>query len=327
MSPRMLAFHHLLKSSILLGFAVYIVYLVRTDNIFLYIAPRMVDYVKWSALGLYAVAVYQLYLAVRTFLAPRASAASCGCDDHDHTPSRSFFKNAVVYGLFLFPLLLGFLLPDATMGTSLAAKKGMNLSSASSVKKDSGAAGDNAAASDPGAKPDASDGEASAPSTPETVPPAPAEGEASLDELFPSDKFTWAYANYAKELYQSDVIQVKEELFMETLTTVDLYLDRFVGKKLELTGFVYRQENMKDNQFVLGRFSLQCCSADAAPFGVLVEYDRARNFATDSWVTVTGTIGKTKFDDMEIMVLKPEKVAKAEPAKTPYVYPNYDFGT
>jgi putative membrane protein len=312
-SPRVLGLHHALKSAILLGFAMYIAYLVKTDKILLYIAPRMVDYVKWSAIALYAVAVYQIYQTIRTFRG--RTAADCDCE-HDHTPSRSVLKNTVIYGLFFLPLLLGFVLPDSTMGTSLAAKKGMNLSSAGSVKKDSaagtGQAGSGGAASGGGS---AAAGNGSA-----------ANGALSDSEMFPADKFTQHYAKYAKELYQSDVIAVKEDMYMETLTTVDLYLDRFVGKKLQMTGFVYRQDEMKDNQFVVGRFSIQCCSADAAPFGVLAEYDRAKTFPNDSWVTVTGTIEKGRFNDMDIMVLKLEKVAKAEPAKTPYVYPNYEFG-
>ncbi|TVY09443.1 TIGR03943 family putative permease subunit [Paenibacillus cremeus] len=310
-NSRVLGLHHAIKSVILLGFAVYIAYLVKTDNILLYIAPRMVVYVKWSAIALYAVAVYQVY---QTILAFRGSdAAACDCD-HDHTPSPSVLKNTVIYGLFFLPLVLGIVLPDTSMGSSLAAKKGMNLNSASAVKKDSSAA------------PAGSVNGNTAP----TAPQQPADGKAASaadSELFPADKFTQHYAKYAKQLYQSNLITVREELYMETLTTVDLYLDRFVGKKLELTGFVYRQDEMKDNQFVVGRFSIQCCSADAAPFGVLVEYDRAKTLASDSWVTVTGTIQKTKYNDMDIMVLKVDKVAKAEPAKTPYVYPNYEFGT
>ncbi|MCP1307408.1 TIGR03943 family putative permease subunit [Paenibacillus tyrfis] len=324
MNSRVLGLHHALKTVILLGFAVYIAYLVKTDGILLYIAPRMVDYVKWSAVALYAVAAYQLYLTLRTWRG--RAAAVCDCD-HDHTPSRSLFKNVVVYGLFFFPLLLGFLLPDSTMGSSLAAKKGMNLSSASSVKKDSetaaGSGTETGTGSAPAGTPAGTDATPAAPSaqTPGTQAAAPADGE-----LFPADKFTQQYAKYAKQLYKSDLITVKEDLFIETLTSVDLYLDRFVGKKLQLTGFVYRQEEMKSNQFVVARFSIQCCSADAAPFGVLVEYDRANTLADDSWVTVTGTIQKTKLNDADIMVLKVEKVAKAEPAKAPYVYPNFDFG-
>lgn len=320
MSPRIYSLHHFIKASILFGFAMYIVYLVKTDNIFYYIAPRMVDYVKWSAVAFYAIAVYQVYQAFRAFF---GSAAACDCD-HDHTPSPSLLKNTVIYGLFAFPLLLGFLLPDTSMGSSLAAKKGMNLSSSSNVKKDAAPAAP-APSSDPAANKVPS---ATAPTG--TGSGAGASGAASstanLDALFPSDKFTEHYAKYAKELYKGGVIPVKEDMYIETLTTVDLYLDQFVGKKLELTGFVYRQEEMKDNQFVVGRFSIQCCSADAAPFGVLVEYDRAKNFADDSWVTVTGTIQKTKFNDMDIMLLKVEKAAKAEPAKTQYVYPNIEFG-
>ncbi|NHN33592.1 TIGR03943 family putative permease subunit [Paenibacillus agricola] len=346
MNTKLLSLHHLIKATILFGFAMYIVYLVKTDNILYYIAPRMVDYVKWSAVGFYAIAVYQVYQTIRTFW---GSKAACDCD-HDHTPSRSVLKNALIYGLFCFPLLLGFALPDTTMGSSLAAKKGMNLSSANSVKKEtsSNATALSESLSAPGAT-------ATAPSTPGigslTPVPSPSGNSAGAgnaagttagssagagssaksstdpDEMFPSDKFTQHYAAYAKQLYQDGgVIPVKEELFLETLTTVDLYLDKFVGKKMQLTGFVYREDDMKNTQFVVGRFTIQCCSADASPYGVLVDYDRAEQFADDSWVTVTGTIQQTKFNDMDIMLLKVEKITKAEPAKAQYVYPNFDFG-
>lgn len=298
MSPRLLSFHHLIKALILFGFAIYIAQLVRTESILLYIAPRMVDYVKWSAIGLYAIAAYQLYQAIRTFFSK--AEVSCDCE-HDHTPSRSVLKNTVVYGIFIFPLLLAFLLPDTTMGSSLASKKGMNLSSAGTVKKEASTGAETAGAA--------------------------AQSTAGDAELFPADKFTQHFASHAKELYKNDLIQIREELYIESLTTVDLYLDRFLGKKLELTGFVYRSEEMKSNQFVVGRFAMQCCSADASPFGVLVEYDRAQMYADDAWVTVTGKIEKTKFGDIDVMVLKVEKVVKAEPAKNQYVYPNLEFGT
>ncbi|WP_079912668.1 TIGR03943 family protein [Paenibacillus sp. 32352] len=319
MSPRLLSLHHLIKSAILFGFAMYIVYLVKTDNILYYIAPRMIDYVKWSALGLYAIAIYQVYLGISSLW--RRNAAECDCG-HDHTPSSSFLKNTAIYGLFAVPLLFGFLLPDTSMGSSLAAKKGMNLSSSSSVKKDAVSS-----APVPPASPSGSgSSEAASPAAPAS-PKSEAAASTNMDDLFPSDKFTAQYAKFAKQIYKSDLIRVKEELYLETLTTVDLYMDRFIGKKMELTGFVYRQEEMKSNQFVVGRFSVSCCSADAAPFGVLVEYDRAASFADDSWVTVTGTIQKTKYNDMDIMLLKVEKIAKAEPSKSQYVYPNFEFGT
>jgi putative membrane protein len=357
MHNRLLSLHHFIKAAILFGFAMYIVYLVKTDNILYYIAPRMVDYVKGSAVGFYAIAVYQVFQTIRTFW---GSKAACDCD-HDHTPSKSLLKNTLIYGLFCFPLLLGFILPDTIMGSSLAAKKGMNLSSANFVKRDSASSvvtppemppvpitgattmaptapgkASNTPASGNSPAPAASASSSAMPAAPSssgnTAENAAVRGAAAvkpstnLDEMFPSDKFTQHYASYAKELYQGGVIPVKEDLFMETLTTVDLYLDKFVGKKMQLTGFVYREDDMKKTQFVVGRFTIQCCSADASPYGVLVDYDHAEQFADDSWVTVTGTIQQTKFNDMDIMLLKVEKITKAEPAKAQYVYPNFDFG-
>jgi putative membrane protein len=325
MKPSTLSLHHFIKAVILFGFAMYIVYLVKTDGILYYIAPRMVDYIKWSSVAFYAMAVYQVYVGVNTLWKKQAE---CDCD-HDHTPSTSVAKNIFIYGLFVFPLLLGFLLPDSTMGTSLASKKGMNLSSSSTVKKGSSAAATPAVPTlTPTPSPSATASkDVPAPSAASaTNKPAAADTDAKLDEMFKADKFTEVYAKYGKKLYQSNLISVKEDSYIETLTTVDLYLDNFIGKKIELDGFVYRQDNMKENQFVVGRFAIQCCSADASPFGVMAEYDRAKVLATDSWIHATGTIQKVTFNDTEIMALKLEKFEKIEEPKTKYVYPNYEFG-
>jgi putative membrane protein len=305
MSAKTLSLHHAIKAAIVLGFAMLIVYLVKTDNLTLFIAPRMAGYVKWSAVALYAVGIYELYLAVSTWWG-RVSACDC-----DHPPSASLFKNTTVYGLFVLPLLLGFLLPSTTLGSSMAAKKGMNLSAAASIRKDT--------------QPAAT--AAPAPDAPGASAPAAAADDPKLNELFKADKFTQAYADFGKKLYAMPTIDVQESLYLETLNTIDLYIDNFVGRRMNLSGFVYRQDGMKDNQFVVGRFAVQCCSADAAPFGVLVEYDRAKMWANDTWVRVSGTLQKTTYEGQDIMMLKVDQVTKLEtPKDKQYVYPNPDFG-
>lgn len=328
--------HPTVKALLLFGFAAYIAYLVKTDRILYYISPRMVLYVKLSALGLYAVGAHQLYTALSAYWKRRAS---CDCG-HDHNPG-SPWKSAVVYGMFAFPLLLGFLMPDTTMGSSLAAKKGMNLNSAATIKtappppsaaQPGSGSPEAVAAGEPSkiepAAPNITSGPE--PSTTETSSKAGSKStltDAQLEKLFPFDMFTEAFAKHARKLYPSSLITVPEELFIETLTTLDLYADQFTGKKVKLSGFVYRDETMNERQFVIGRFSIQCCSADAAPFGVLVESDKANLYAADQWVELTGTIAKTKFGGSELMVIKATQLSKIEAPKEQYVYPNYDFGS
>lgn len=308
MSVKTLAFHHAMKAAIVLGFAMLIVYLVKTDNLVLYIAPRMSAYVKWSAVGLYAVGIYELWLTMSTLW---GRTSSCDCD---HPPSRSVLKNTVVYGLFVVPLLFGFLLPNTTLGTAMAAKKGMNLNSSATIRKD------------PQSQP-ADQTAAKPPASGSAVANGADVSDAKLNEMFKADKFTEAYSDFGKKLYRQPVLDVQDAWYIETLNTIDLYLDNFVGKRMELSGFVYRQDGMKDNQFVVGRFAISCCSADASPFGVLVEYDRAKSWANDTWVKASGTLQKTTYEGQEIMVLKVDSVTKLEtPKDKQYVYPNPDFG-
>ena len=308
-SDRKLALHACIRAAITLGFAVYIAYLVKNGSMNLYIAPRMELIVKLSSIALYAIGMYQLYAAYKhTF----SRQPACDCN---HTPSGSSFKYVLIYGLMAFPLLLGALLPDATMGSALAAKKGMNLSASSSARV-------GAPAQLPG---DAPDGQQAAPASATTPAETQDVSDAQLDAMFQADAYTESFAELAKTLYRQDTIVVTEELFMEILTAIDLYLDQFIGKKIELSGFVYREPDMTGNQLVVARFAMDCCSADALPYGVLVEYARAASYEDDTWLRVHGVIDKTMYNDNEIMVFKPRQLEVIPEPSSPYVYPNYEF--
>jgi uncharacterized repeat protein (TIGR03943 family) len=337
---RSLTFHYFLRAAILSGFAMYIVYLVKTDNIVYYIAPRMVIYVKLAAVGFYIIAIYQIYIAIGSFW---KSSASCDCE---HPPSRSILRNMIVYSMFIIPLIMGFMLPDTAMGSALAAKRGVNLNSSRALVNNAAAqtvsvpiqsskpgsvpaASANPTVSATTVTPSANTDAAQKPNLTSTSSTEPNTNSTPSDEqlkaMFKADKYDEPFAKLGMKLYKNDLIQVKLEGFIEILSAIDLFQTNFVGKKMEISGFVYHEDNMKPNQFVVARFSVSCCSADASPFGVMVESSKANLFAKDSWVKVTGVIGKTTYDGNDIMKLDAEKIEKIPKAKDPYVYPNYDY--
>ncbi len=344
-NQRKLGVHHLIRAGISLGFAIFIAYLVKADYMTLYIAPRMTFIVKLSAIALYLIGIYELFSAYRSFFGKRQHSHDCascdnrsnvvdnGCacgDDHAHEPKGPAWKHVVVYGLFVFPLLLGTLLPNVTMGSAIAAKKGMNLSASTSGRLSapiSDRSVDTVTRSSTNGNSNSSSVQVDDNATMIDDKAAIQNNisDAELDQLFEADVYTEDFARLAKELYRLDVIEVREELFMEVLTAMDIFVEPFQGQKVEISGFVYREPDMKDNQFVIGRFAMDCCSADALPYGVLVEYDNAKKYANDTWLKLRGTISKTMYRDLEIMMFAPDTLTEIATPASPYVYPNYDF--
>ncbi|MFD1953328.1 TIGR03943 family putative permease subunit [Paenibacillus thailandensis] len=333
MSPgRSPVIHYLLRAAILASFSFLIARFVRADKLYYYIAPRMETIVKLAALGLFAVAVFQAYLALQAYFdrKERAALPSCECGHH---PPASKRKNAVLYGLFALPLALGFLTPDTLLGSGLTAIKGVNLSSSASVRpaeaNDSGLAAQPQAAEAAGGLKPPSGAAANAPSgdvsSGNGAAPNGAGETDDLDALFPYDSYTELHARLAKRLYKQDVIDIPEIGFMEALTTLDLYKNAFVGKEVAISGYVYREEGMKPDQFVVSRLAMQCCSADTEPYGILASSEKASALDDDTWVRVKGEIALTKYMGMEIMDLRIGELTVIDPPDSPYVYPNDDY--
>ncbi|MDF2926115.1 MAG: hypothetical protein K0R57_5029 [Paenibacillaceae bacterium] len=347
MTHRRLGVHYFIRSGLLAFFAYYILRLVKQEQLIIYIGPRMQLYVKLAAIGFYMMAVIQIYLAFRTYWGERTASDGCGCGGCSPANSTAAGRS-IFYGLFAVPVLLFLLLPDAALSSSLIAKKGITLTGAGSdrpVQSSRAEAGPEAGAPTPasaGAAPAASASAASTlpasatpvaagPTASLTLPSAsvsPQETDAStdsLDALFPHDQYSEDLAKLAKKLYKQDFISIEDTGFMEVVSSIDFYMNNFIGKKVDITGFVYREDDMQDNQFVVSRFAVQCCSADASPFGFMAESSLGKDLKKDTWVKITGILGTTSYGGNEILKIEASKIERIPAPKTPYVFPNYDF--
>jgi len=92
------------------------------------------------------------------------------------------------------------------------------------------------------------------------------------------------------------------------------------GQQADLVGFVYRDIQFSDEQFMVARFTLSCCVADATAIGVVVQSEEAASLQTDTWVRVTGTFEDGAFDGSPIPVLVADSIEPVEPLEQPYLF-------
>lgn len=95
----------------------------------------------------------------------------------------------------------------------------------------------------------------------------------------------------------------------------------FAGQEATLVGFVYRDERCHDDQFMLSRFVITCCVADATAVGMVVRWPDASELADDEWVKVHGAFGAGQFDGETIPVLAADRVTPTGMPNQPYLYP------
>lgn len=94
----------------------------------------------------------------------------------------------------------------------------------------------------------------------------------------------------------------------------------FVGQEAHVIGFVYRDDRFTADTFMIGRFVLSCCVADAAPIGLVVQTADATQLEDDQWVDVTGHFIVDTFDGIEMPILVADTLTETEPPAQPYLY-------
>jgi uncharacterized repeat protein (TIGR03943 family) len=95
----------------------------------------------------------------------------------------------------------------------------------------------------------------------------------------------------------------------------------FNGQSAKLLGFVYTEPSYPDGRFMLARFTMSCCVADANALGLPAAYDGLDNLKAGDWVMVEGTFQTENFLGRQMPVLQVAKLESTTQPEQPYLYP------
>lgn len=95
----------------------------------------------------------------------------------------------------------------------------------------------------------------------------------------------------------------------------------FAGQEAKLIGFIYRDERFAPNEFMVSRFIISCCAADAAPLGLMVRAAEDVTLADDAWVEVRGQFETGQLDGETVPVLAAAEITPTDVPEQPYLYP------
>lgn len=120
---------------------------------------------------------------------------------------------------------------------------------------------------------------------------------------------------------KNNIIEVNQRNFVFSLDELIDNTDKYDGKEIEITGFVYRNKDLKENEFIIGRFMMVCCAADMQIAGIRCDNNNLESFNNDTWVKVKGKIKKDTYDGAVDPLIVVEHIEKDPNPDTSYVYP------
>ncbi|GBF31844.1 ABC transporter, substrate-binding protein [Desulfocucumis palustris] len=311
-----------LKAFILLGFSLFLYWLVDTGTITVYINPRFAGITKATAVVMFLMFVVQ-------FFRPNPGVAM----SHNHSNSVRGVKWG--YIVFIIPLLMAYLLPHTTLDANAAANKKISLD-----------AGTVSGGRPNGLEPAVRDGEGivktpeESTSSQDVIDSKTAAGDGA-GAINPGDNGPVAQADpnnadkqednpaqgpvrpLAKELKQAGLIEVSDENYNYVMSELYVFLDDYIGKEITILGFVDKDDSFMPNQFGVARYVITCCAADATLGGLICEYDNTGSLEKGQWVTVKGTIKKGTYEQQNVPVIKVTSCENSEQPQNPYIYPRY----
>jgi len=120
-----------------------------------------------------------------------------------------------------------------------------------------------------------------------------------------------------KEDIKTAPINVTSDNYTDILKIVYDNTNTYIGTKVSITGYVYRNPDFSKDQFVIARTMI---SEDNQKFvvGFLCSYKDANKFIDNEWVNITGTISKANYNG-EIPLIKITNINKVEKPSDEFV--------
>ena len=104
---------------------------------------------------------------------------------------------------------------------------------------------------------------------------------------------------------------------------------KFEGKTIRLRGMaILDTPSLSDTDFMVGKYVITCCAADAGFNGFVIRFDRSK-IEDSAWYEIEGVLHKGyDASGYQIMIVNAVNVKKIDSSNEElYVYPCYSYGS
>jgi putative membrane protein len=101
---------------------------------------------------------------------------------------------------------------------------------------------------------------------------------------------------------------------------------KYVGRVINMKGFIYKQKDLKEDEFILSRILVSCCMADASLVGLLCDYKGERVFTEGEFISIEGILGEREYKDTKsgvavvIPIIQVTELEKVDKLSNEYIY-------
>ena len=120
---------------------------------------------------------------------------------------------------------------------------------------------------------------------------------------------------------EDEVSTISSKNYTNILKTVNEDVDTYIGKKIKFTGYIYRVNDLSENQFILARNMVISSDYQYVIVGFLCEYNDIKDFQNSTWVEITGEIQKGSYHGSDMPIVKISNIKKVDKPNDEYVYP------
>ena len=92
-------------------------------------------------------------------------------------------------------------------------------------------------------------------------------------------------------------------------------------QEANVIGFVYHSDEFPAQTFMVSRFVVTCCAADAFPIGMLVSWPGGADLADDTWVQVQGPVSVAELDGYPLPLIEALHAQRVDAPEQPYLFP------
>ncbi len=104
------------------------------------------------------------------------------------------------------------------------------------------------------------------------------------------------YSSTQNENNKQELLTVNEDNPM-LLEDIRVNPEKYMGRNIEIHGFVCRESYLNKNQFIVGRIVITCCAADSKIVGIIGEYNKSNDLYENEKIVARGTIGSSTIKD------------------------------